>query len=394
MQSKMLAVTPIVLAMQLASFAAIAGDDITQAITGGKASLDMRYRYENVDQDSFADEAQASTIRTRLGYTTGDFNDLSAMMEMENTSDAGADDYSPENPGYPTIGDQTQTELNQFYLQFAGIEKTQARIGRQRIGLDNSRFVGNAGWRQNEQTFDAFSVQNESIESLKLFYGFVNNMQTTAGTKADMETHLLNAQYAGLPFGTISVYGYLLDYDLASVGTDTQTFGARFTGKSEIGDGMNLLYSAEYANQADYADSTNIDTDYWLLEGGISVAVVTAKLGYEVLGSDNGTAAFQTPLASRHGFQGWSDVILVTPNTGVEDLYISADVTVAEMVLTAAYHDFAANDGDLDHGDEINLGVSKKFGKNYTLGTKYASYNADHLSVDTDKLWILGEVKF
>jgi hypothetical protein len=28
-------------------------------------------------------------------------------------------------------------------------------LGRQRINLDDQRFVGSVGWRQNEQTFDA-----------------------------------------------------------------------------------------------------------------------------------------------------------------------------------------------------------------------------------------------
>ena len=39
---------------------------IADAITGGKAHLDFRYRFENVDQEPFSKDANASTLRSRL----------------------------------------------------------------------------------------------------------------------------------------------------------------------------------------------------------------------------------------------------------------------------------------------------------------------------------------
>ena len=51
----------------------------------------------------------------------------------------------------------------------------------------------------------------------------------------------------------------LPDADSAS----NQTIGVRFTGKTEISDGMNLLYTAEYAQQSDYSGGSSIiDADY------------------------------------------------------------------------------------------------------------------------------------
>src|SRR3546814_1461069 len=41
---------------------------------------------------------------------------------------------------------------------------------------------------------------------------------------------------------------------------------------------------------------------------------------YEVLGSDAGVFAFQTPLATLHKFQGWADLFLTTHSAGVRDL--------------------------------------------------------------------------
>ena len=36
-------------------------------------------------------------------------------------------------------------------------------FGRQRIKLDDDRFIGNVGWRQNEQTFDALTFKTMAI---------------------------------------------------------------------------------------------------------------------------------------------------------------------------------------------------------------------------------------
>src|SRR3989338_8574632 len=70
-----------------------AADDLGSAIMGGKVSLDMRYRYELVDQDGLSTETHASTVRTRLGYMTDSFSNASAFLEMENTTKVLDDDY-------------------------------------------------------------------------------------------------------------------------------------------------------------------------------------------------------------------------------------------------------------------------------------------------------------
>ena len=56
------------------------------AVTGGKAHLEFRYRLESVDQDPFADDALASTLRSRLNYVTGDWHGFSAFVEADNVT--------------------------------------------------------------------------------------------------------------------------------------------------------------------------------------------------------------------------------------------------------------------------------------------------------------------
>src|SRR3546814_7541468 len=49
-----------------------------------------------------------------------------------------------------------------------GIAGTVLTVGRQRISLDDQRFVGSVGWRDNEQTFDVVRIENSSIRNLKI----------------------------------------------------------------------------------------------------------------------------------------------------------------------------------------------------------------------------------
>ena len=65
---------------------------LTDSLMQGKVSLDVRYRFEQVDQDrpaSILDEASAQTVRTRLGWRTGLFHGFFAYGEAENVSVVG-----------------------------------------------------------------------------------------------------------------------------------------------------------------------------------------------------------------------------------------------------------------------------------------------------------------
>lgn len=367
----------------------------TEAMTGGTPNFDARLRYEGVDQAGFIEDAQALTLRARLGYTTGAFQGFSATGEFEYTTALGSERFNSTRNGetiYPVVADPNATELNQAYLTYSGFSNTVLKYGAQRINLDNDRFVGNVGWRQNEQTFDAFSIANKSLTGTTLTYAYLTDVNSISDTSIDIKAHLLNGSYTGLPFGILTGYGYLLEYPGSQ--SSNKTLGLRFAGGSDISSGWKILYAAEYAKQSDYKDgNTAIDADYNLLEIGVETQGVTARFGYELLGADN-YSGFETPLATKHAFNGWADKFLATPTTGLEDVYVSLGGAVAGIKLLAVYHDYAADEGGADYGTEWDLLAVKKFGKHYTLGTKYASYNADSFATDTDKFWVWGEVSF
>jgi len=392
------------IAGQVGTVSADLGADITDAFKNGKAYGDFRLRYEMVDQDNTAKDADALTLRSRLGYITGDVQGFSAGIEFEDSRTiAGMDDYNDtngHNSDYSVIADPETTELDQGYVQYKN-DLVKAKVGRQVIALDNQRFVGHVGWRQDRQVFDASSITVTPVKGLTAQYAYLSKRNRVFGEEKDIDSkdHLINVGYK-TPFGKVTGYAYLLEEDNTSE-ESYDTYGVRFAGKKEINTDLNALYTAEYAMQ-DYSEvgQTDRDTDYMNFELGADYKGVTAKLGYEVLGSDDGQKGFATPLATGHKFNGWTDQFLGTPAQGLVDLSFTVTGKVAGLKLLATYHEFEADDSTAtidDLGSELDLLVAKKFNETYSAGIKYAMYSAGDAAagkVDTDKGWLWVSAKF
>jgi len=386
-------------------------DNIADALTGGDIGLDVRYRYEFVEQDGFIENANASTLRTKFSYETGIFKDFRGGLEFENVADIASAGYNDTINGqiqFPVVADPTTTDLNQAYLKFSGFADTMVVGGRQKVNLDNQRFVGSLAFRQNDQTFDIVSVNNKSLPDTQVYYAYIFNVNRLFGEDSPMgdwgtDTHLINIAYSGLPFGKLVAYGYLVDLDaVAPQRLSSKTFGVRFSGKKTISDGLKATYAAEYARQTDHGDNPiDYGTDYFALEGGIAVEGLTAKVGYESLGSDNGVQGFTTPLATLHKFNGFADKFLATPTTGLNDFYALAKYKVKlnsqifkNITFLVKYHSFSSAFGDVQYGTEWNALIASNIYKHFTLSVKYANYNADQFATDTEKFWLTLQAKF
>jgi hypothetical protein len=379
-----------------------ADDAFFEALTGGKVSFSARARYENVDQDSATrEEADAYTLRTTLGYETGALNGFKGFIEFEDVSELGSESYDAYptalgNNEYSVIADPEGTEVNQAYLQYNGFD-TEFKLGRQELtyrGAPFHRFIGNVLWRQNHQSFDAFSLTNTSFADTKLSYAYINKVNTILGTTVAMDSHLFNAQYAGLPIGDLEGYGYFLEYEDAP-DTSSKTLGVRLSGAQPVNEDFKVIYTAEFAKQDDYKDGTMDDQNYYLAELGGKYKGWLAKVSYEMQEGE-GVGSFKTPLGTNHAFQGWADMFLVTPEDGLEDMYVTVVGNVLGAKLIASYHDLETDVGSVDAGEEFDIQLSKKFAKHYEVGAKYSDYQAGDLAgyVDTEKFWLWGEVKF
>lgn len=378
--------------------------NLIEALSSGDAYIDLRFRYELVDDAAFVNNGNASTLRTKLGYKTAPFKGLSGTIEFEHSAEIFGGDYNNGINGkgtYPTIIDANHTEVNQAFLNFDDIDKTTVIAGRQAINIGNQRFVGTVGWRQNDQTYDAVAVVNKSIEGLTALYGYVWNVNRIFGNDHPMgdlktKTHVINASYNGIKGLTVEGYGYLIDLDAVAVkGLNSKTFGVRASGSHELQSDTKLLYAAEYANQTDYkANPMSFSIDYYNAEAGLNFKGFTVKGGIENLGSEGGVASFKTPLATLHLFNGWADKFLNTPGAGLRDIYGQASYIVSGTNtdldgtnITFVYHDFGSDFGSVDYGSEINVSVSTKLVDQFNVLLKFAKYDANAFSTDTTKFW-------
>jgi hypothetical protein len=324
-----------------------------------------------------------------------------------------------------------------------GIPKTVLRVGRQEIEHRQAplhRYIGNILWRQNWQSFDGIRALSQYLPDTVMDYAYIWNVNRIFGERNPIpdrsdfriDGHLINIQYKGLKFVKFESYAYLLDFDSGqpeplkplTLRFSTQTYGLRLEGPYELVPGQwKLLYTGEFANQTDYGDNPfNIDVNYYLGELGVSftpggaVELITVKGSYEVLEGDGVGVisetglrtglAFQTPLGTNHAFQGWADRFLITPGDGIEDAFISFIATIYSFQFMAMYHDLSSDRDDYDYGTELDLQLTKTFKEHYTVGLKYADYDADENSLnvqrnavtgqafDLTKFWAWMEVKF
>lgn len=394
----------------IASFGAIAARADGNAagfFDQGTLLIDARYRFEHVDQDGFANDADAHTLRARVGFQTGKVWDLQGLVEGEGIVHF-TDDFNDTvngNTTYPVVADPEDFQINRLQIEYSGLPQTTITVGRQRINLDNQRFVGGVAFRQNEQTFDAARITNTSVENLALTYIYVNQINRIFGEESGQgsfegDTHLFNAGYDIKDWGKLTGYAYLIDLEDAPQATipSTQTFGLRFAGKHPLTKDITALYGAEYATQGDYANNPrSYDVDYWMLEGGLAAHGFKLVGGVESL-EGNGTDRFQTPLATLHKFQGFADVFLVTPANGIVDVYgtlgyetkIENAEPLTSVMAAVTYHDFEAERGGADLGDEIDIELTAKFGDHWAASVKYADYDGFGTGAfaDRQKLWL------
>lgn len=380
------------------------GDPI---VLGEDVKLDIqaatRLRYEVVDQANFPSDAEALTFRMRLGAEL-DIDGFKVLVEGEGT--AGLSNRYNDTLGfngvepYPTVADPENVELNRAQLSYVK-NGTGITVGRQRINLGNQRFVGSVGWRQNEQTFDAVRGQFKSgifladatyAISQRTIFGV-----DSASEHFDGDLVLVNAGIDTASFDA-TAFAYVLDYDTRA-SMSSETYGVTATYTRTLSPGFSVALTGSYASQSDTGiNPTDYRADYLFGEVSGTLSGFTLAASYEELGSDGGRAAFQTPLATLHAFQGWADLFLTTPANGVVDYQVSLKKGFTLPALGAvtaqiAYHEFDSDFGSISYGSEWDASLGFRLGP-VNMMAKFADYNADRFGNDTQKVWLQAEWGF
>lgn len=377
---------------------------ILEALRQADVKGSFRYRFETVDEARFAESADASTLRTAIHYSSGSWRGWSLQLGAENVAavfddddynNAGAGSLNNGVRGVPVVADPEITELLEATLTYRS-DKATVVLGRQAINLGDQRFVGAVAWRQHHQSFDAARFQLKASPNVLFDYSYLARVHRIFGDDLGIEGHLLHVP---LKFGngpTLTLYGYQLDYDVASP-FSTLTYGAEFVLKTKVSDAVGLRLELEAAQQSDAGDNPfKVDTEYFVASTGLSFGKFGFDVTWESLG-DRGTGerSFSTPLATLHKFNGWADKFLQTPILGLDTLYLRFKGTVdGGLKWQLSYQDFSSTEGGLDYGTEIDAELVYKAPWSQVFGLKYADYDADTHSTDTEKLMLWTALSF
>ena len=342
----------------------------------GKFNIDSRLRYEEFD--TAAVEDQGLSHRIRYGYTTADFSGFTAMVEGETVH---ALNDSDQLHFLDDAGDGT--DLNQLWLQYADADYGKAKLGRQIYALDDHRFIGHVGWRQNIQTFDAATAEFTGIDNLSVKAFYLAEQNAVDGTHNELNAAGLNASYAFSK--ALKLTGFYYDIegdDVGNANASNVTAGLRVTGAFEI-DEVKFQYSASFAEQEETGPSA-LDYEAAYQAADLSAALpysgITLGAGFEIF-----EPSFRTPLATVHKFNGFADAMLTSNgyDNGLEDLYVYAGYTIPignGIKTKLIYHWFDSESGAAageNGGDEIDLVASYKINKYFSLMVKYGEYDAD-----------------
>jgi len=360
-------------------------------------SLEARARLEQRNQQGL-DNSFAATLRARPGIQIGRNSGFSAFIQSEHTV-AFIDDFQVGTPqsalfdpfeaGNTAIADPENHELNQAYIQYKN-DNLLFKVGRQKIIYDNAAFIGNVGWRQNEQTFDAARIAYNS-GPLTLDYSYVNRVNRIFGKDGfgavealEGDAHLFNASYK-LGEHKLHGYAYLLDFSERQFArASSNTYGT--FGEFSLPGGK---LHAEVAFQTEAGDQDDYTALYAHLKYSQKVANVNITTGIEYLTED-----FVTPLATVHAFNGFADVFIANRLgltagpaqwDGITDIYVGASTkTPSGIKLAATAHAFYDDQVDQFYGWEIDAVAAKKLTDNVTALAKFAYFVADDSTPFTD----------
>ncbi|KHL26591.1 hypothetical protein PK98_09500 [Croceibacterium mercuriale] len=366
--------------------------------------LEVRTRYEHVEQAELPQDADALVLRVRAGATVTS-GPIGVLVEGQALW-APVDRYNEGLHGpatRPLVADPENFALYRAQVQYRS-DLLVLTAGRQRIALDDERFIGNVAFRANAQTFDAARAEIAPATGLKADLTYAWSVRTIWGfdgrgarpQAVGGDKVLANLAWTS-PIGKVTAFGYLLDQDETALQRQSsQSYGVRLTGAQPVGGGWALAYQLSHARQADWRGSPeDYRARYWLADAALEGGGWRLGGGYELLGADDGTplTSFQTPSGTNFKFQGWADRFLTTPADGVQDVYLQAGRTWKKagaadvLALQAAWHWYRSDRQDRAYGRELNLLASASFGRN-ALSARYAHYDAQAFGSDADRFWL------
>ncbi len=392
-----------------------ADEDVAALWEDGDVEAQARYRFEFADQDGIARNATASTARLRLTLESGEYRRMTFLVEGEGTVILGSNNFNSTQNGqtlFPIVADPEHVELNRAQVTVDLHDRLDLTVGRQKIEFGNERFVGNFGFRQDDQTFDAIRLDAEPVERVRISIAGGNRVNTVFGSD--------NTPVPPPPSGSLTggfvlshleadvtdqikatAYGHWFSFDEIP-GASSRTLGLRLDGDHDVGGGIVVGYTGEYAFQSDSGNNpVDFDVSYGRGEGRLKFLVGTLSGGVEILGGD-GTVGFSTPLASLQQFNGAADVFLATPVNGLRDYFVgwTSELPgigpVRQMRAEVALHKFGSENTSIDLGQELDAEVRARFNRHVGTALKFAKFSGGDpvAPPDTSRFWFTMDLRY
>ncbi|TVP81633.1 MAG: hypothetical protein EA353_01375 [Puniceicoccaceae bacterium] len=345
----------------------------------GKFSINARLRYEIFDLDNGnpALDRDGTSLRVRYGYTTPDFNGFKAMVEGETLTRVGGD----HDDIHPLDDAGDGTDLNQLWVQYQDADYGSIKVGRQIYFLDDHRFIGHVGWRQNIQTFDAATAEYTGVEKLSVKGFYLGAQNSVAGDYNKLDAYGLNLRYGfDKAFNLTGFYYDIKGRETTNRNASNKTIGLRATGTFDAFE-LPFTYAASVAKQNDSGPSTlDYSAKYYAGDLSTKVSGITLGGGFEIMES-----GFRTPLSTVHAFNGFADALLPLGGftNGLKDYYVYAGYTIPVgngINTKVIYHWFDSESGGApgqNGGKELDLVASYKLNKYLSLMAKYGDYRED-----------------
>lgn len=369
-------------------------DPNTSIQTPAVLRLETRARYEWAVAADTGLDSEALTLRLRPSLELTPGPQISILAEVEAIVSLLPDRRNGFlNPaGGSAIADARTLELNRLQIEWAPTTAIALTLGRQRISLDDERFIGTVDFRQNQQTYDALTTALQLPVRAVLQAGYIWRVGRIFGADQPSGVFDSDSFFANLAMpvtgGQVSLYHYDLDLDdRIGGGARSRTTGAAWRGRA-FSEYFGLFWELAYAQQ----NAGLRKPEYWRAGASVERGELGLALRAERLGSDQGVA-FQTPLATLHRFQGAADLFLVTPPQGITDVEARAVWRIGSLGLARAtslavqMNRFSPASGTGQLGQEWGGEFATTLA-NSRLSLAAAHYRAASFGTDTTRLWI------
>ena len=358
--------------------------------------LSMRMR--SAGHEVNGNHGESASILVRLNHTSHWRDNISTFVEFDHVETYLEDQFSDgvRLNGQPFIFDAEGSDLNQAFVDL-NWEKTQFRLGRQRLNFDDQRFIGSISIWQNEQTFDALHINQGFASASSFSYTYAGNVNRVFGVEADknispndalfqplngvrpesllgdhkLKSHFLRMQFNEWDYSRFVLFGYFDDnQDRPFVAN--RTVGGSYHIDYKVGD-VRLRARVDGAIQQRPEVDDSSRAPYALLELAARINSFEIMSRTEMLGEDD-NVAFVVPLSSLHEFNGWADKFLLTPEGGLIDKSLQVTWRNSPWRLSARYHVFNEYDGNSRYGDEIDFDLIYRLKDKHDLHLRYAIF--------------------